>query len=151
MGWVLAEEYMKIESQISGAFTGWHGNALFKLVNGQFWLQAEYKYKYRYKYRPRAVITRSGGGYQLEVEGMDSTVLVRQVNAIESNIDGEFTGWSGNTEFRLQNGEIWQQAAYAYWYHYAYNPEVIIYESSGGYVICLPDDPSTNVGVRRIR
>lgn len=76
------------------------------------------------------MIARAGGGYQLEVEGMDSTVLVRQVNAIESNIDGEFVGWSGDTEFRLQNGEVWQQAAYACWYHYACNPEVIIYESN---------------------
>jgi hypothetical protein len=59
---------MKIESRIYGAFAGWHGDALFKLTNGQYWLQAEYKYKY--KYRPEVVITRTGNGYEMEVEDM---------------------------------------------------------------------------------
>ena len=56
---------MRIESQIYGAFAGWHGNALFKLTNGQFWLQAEYKYRYKYLYRPRVVITQSNSGYEM--------------------------------------------------------------------------------------
>ena len=28
---------------------------------------------------------------------------------VSSRIDGEFTGWTGRTEFRLQNGQVWQQ------------------------------------------
>lgn len=28
---------------------------------------------------------------------------------VTSRIDGEFTGWTGRTEFRLQNGQVWQQ------------------------------------------
>lgn len=52
--------------------------------------------------------------------------------AIESQIDGTFEGWSGETIFKLTNGQIWQQAEYAYTYHYAYRPEVIIYPVRGG-------------------
>src|SRR6202044_232769 len=32
--------------------------------------------------------------------------------AIESSISGEFHGWDGETIFKLDNGQIWQQAEY---------------------------------------
>lgn len=50
---------------------------------------------------------------------------------IESQIDGEFTGWSGDTVFRLTNGQVWKQSHYAYHYHYAYRPKVLIFRESG--------------------
>ena len=37
---------------------------------------------------------------------------------IESKIDGEFEGWSGETLFKFANGQIWQQVTYNYTYHY---------------------------------
>jgi hypothetical protein len=46
----------------------------------------------------------------------------------EGHIDGAFHGWDGKTLFLLTNGQIWQQAIYAYWYHYAYRPAVEIYD-----------------------
>jgi len=52
---------------------------------------------------------------------------------IETRIDGEFEGWEGETIFKMRNGQIWQQSSYAYMYHYAYSPEVIIYKTSSGY------------------
>ncbi len=52
---------------------------------------------------------------------------------IETNIDGEFEGWDGDTIFKMMNGSIWQQASYAYTYHYAYMPDVIIYLKNGMY------------------
>jgi hypothetical protein len=142
---------IRVESQIYGVFTGWHQDALFKLTDGQYWLQDEYKYCYHYHYRPMVVITRTAAGYEMEAEGMDDSVRVRRVNVVESRINDEFTGWSGDTEFSLQNGQVWQQSSYAYWYHYAYRPEVIIYESDGGYKLRLSDDDSHSVSVRRIR
>lgn len=50
---------------------------------------------------------------------------------IESQIEGEFNGWDGETIFKLANGQIWQQSSYAYTYHYAYRPEVTIFQSGG--------------------
>ena len=52
---------------------------------------------------------------------------------IESHIDGTFEGWDGDTIFKLDNGQIWQQASYAYTYHYAYRPKVVIYRTTGGW------------------
>jgi hypothetical protein len=50
--------------------------------------------------------------------------------AIEAHIDGEFKGWTGETIYKLRNGQIWQQATYHY--HYAYAPEVTIYSTVEG-------------------
>lgn len=142
---------MTIESQIYGAFTGWHGDALFKLTNGQYWLQAEYRYEYNYQYRPYVTITDDALGCVMEIDGMSDSVRVQRVDVIESRIDGEFIGWSGDTTFTLLNGQVWQQASYAYWYHYAYRPEVVIYESGEGYKLSLADDDSHAIRVRRMR
>jgi hypothetical protein len=67
---------------------------------------------------------------------------------LESRIDGEFTGWSGETIFRLQNGQVWQQSSYAYRYKYAYSPRVVIIN---GRKLALADDTSQSVRVYRVR
>lgn len=54
---------------------------------------------------------------------------------IESNIDGVFKGWDGETIFKLTNGQIWQQSVYSYTYHYAYSPKVLIINSNGRYLM----------------
>lgn len=142
---------MRTESKIYGAFRGWRGGRLFKLTNGQLWLQAEHKYQYKYIYRPKVVITREAGDWQMTVEGMEDTVRVRRTDAIEAQIEGTFNGWSGDTVFKLTNGQTWKQASYAYWYHYAHRPEIIIYESGSGSMLVLADDDSEAVEVRRLR
>ena len=42
-------------------------------------------------------------------------------------------GWDGETIFKLDNGQIWQQVTYAYTYHYAYRPKVFIIKTHGAY------------------
>ena len=72
-------------------------------------------------------------------------------NVIESRIDGEFHGWDGDTVYKLQNGQIWQQSSFHYHYHYAYNPSVLVYNSGGGYKMKVEDDSDEPVSVRRLR
>ena len=93
---------MRIESKIYGTFTGWHGDAVFKLTNGQHWLQVEYKYAYKYMYRPAVVVTQRNSGFEMAVDGMEESVRVRRLDVIEGQIKGAFNGWSGNTDFELQ-------------------------------------------------
>ena len=69
---------------------------------------------------------------------------------IESQIDDEFEGWEGDTIFQLRNGQIWQQASYAYTYHYAYAPKVLIYKSGGVYKMKV-DGVRDEITVRRIK
>jgi len=133
------------EGKIGGAFYGFNGEMLFKMANGTYWIQAKYKYWYHYKYRPAAVITRESGNYVLTVEG--HSIPVRRVtDVVESQIDGEFEGWQGESVYRLVNGQVWEQAAYKYEYHYAYRPEALVYPSSEGYKMVVD---GTEAVVRR--
>ena len=68
-----------IESQISGEFTGWEGETIFKLTNGQIWQQAAYAYTYSYKYMPKVMIFPSRGGYEMQVEGIDNRIRVVRI------------------------------------------------------------------------
>jgi hypothetical protein len=70
--------------------------------------------------------------------------------AVESAISGEVKGWEGETIFKLDNGQIWQQAEYDYTYFYEYHPDVTIYETSGGCRMKVEDESDT-VLVKRIK
>lgn len=69
---------------------------------------------------------------------------------IESEIDGAFEGWSGETIFKLTNGQIWQQAEYDYEYEYEYRPKVTIYRSGGQYRLKV-EGMSQSVPVKRLK
>jgi hypothetical protein len=125
-----------IETCIDGTFEGWDGDTVFELCNGQVWEQAEYGYTYHYAYRPNVVIYQSRyGRYKMKVDGVsDSISVTRVTNVIRTCIEGTFNGWDGDTVFPLCNGQVWVQLEYNYKYHYAYRPEVLIYQSRyGGY------------------
>lgn len=81
-------------------------------------------------------------------------VLTREVSPstpdiVESRIEGTFTGWDGDTIFKLENGQIWQQSSYAYTYHYAYRPEVLIYKTDSRYKMKVEDVDET-IYVKRL-
>lgn len=46
---------------------------------------------------------------------------------VESRLDGECSGWDGDTIFKFINGQIWKQAEYRYKYFYKYNPKVRVW------------------------
>jgi hypothetical protein len=69
---------------------------------------------------------------------------------VETQVDGEFNGWEGETIVKLMNGQIWQQTEYHYHYHYAYMPKVLVYPSGGGYKMKV-DGTDQPVGVQRLR
>ena len=79
MGNTYTESGDVIESRIDGEFTGWDGNTIFKLVNGQIWQQTEYAYTYSYKYMPKVTIYRSSSGWKMKVDGMDREIRVRRL------------------------------------------------------------------------
>ena len=124
------EETTMIKGQVSGSITKGY---LFKTSNGKFYEIIE-NTKQRVRERnPEVKIYSNGNDYKLEIEGFEEPVICRKIkNVIESTIDGEFKGWEGSTIFKLSNGQVWQQSSYAYMYHYAYNPTVLIFESKDG-------------------
>ena len=69
---------------------------------------------------------------------------------IDTRIDGEFHGWSGNTLFAFANGQIWQQCSYALVRHYAHSPKVVIYRS-GSSIKMKVDGIDHTISVKRIK
>jgi hypothetical protein len=70
--------------------------------------------------------------------------------AIESQIDGDFEGWQGETVVKLMNGQIWKQTDYYYHYHYAFMPRVLVYKSGAGYKMIV-DGIDKPVGVIQLK
>lgn len=71
-------------------------------------------------------------------------------SVIETQIEGEFEGWDGETIFKLANGQIWQQSSYAYTYHYAYRPKILIYKSGAVYRMKVENVDGT-IQVKRLK
>lgn len=135
--------------KIDGDFEGFDDEVLFKLMDGTFWIQDEYKYWYHYSYCPTVNILKAHGRFYVQVDGQSEVVAIRQISdVIESQINGEFNGWEGETEYQLTNGEVWKQCTYNYEYTYAYMPDVLIYSAGGGYKMQVE---GTTADVQRIK
>jgi hypothetical protein len=116
--------------RIEGAFSGFHDRAVFRLTNGQAWQQSRYKYRYKYAYRPEVEFR---GSNRMYIPCMDDEIEVRRVSVLcEGPIVSDFNGFSGDSEFTFQNGQVWQQDRYLYAYHYAYRPSAIVVDGIDG-------------------
>ncbi len=146
--------------QTPSPFMGNNGE-IFKLVDGTLW-EVKYQYEYLYAYYPTVVVCPSRGkliidGKSINIEQVGSRPTTARPargaaaeEIIESSISGEFKGWTGDTIFKLANGQIWQQSSYAYMYVYMYAPAVMIFSSAGGHEMQV-DGVSERIPVRRLK
>jgi hypothetical protein len=74
-----ADSFDIFESKIDGEFSGWSGNTLFALDNGQVWQQSSYDLTRHFAYSPRVLIYRSGPAIKMHVEGVDHTIFVTRI------------------------------------------------------------------------
>jgi hypothetical protein len=71
---------------------------------------------------------------------------------VESTIVGEFSGWDGETIFRLANGQVWQQRLSGrYPYRGPANPAVRISKNWAGFYKLTLIEEDRSVGVTRLR
>jgi hypothetical protein len=83
--------------------------------------------------------------------GFDRAAPGRGPDGVQSRYDGEFTGWSGSTLFRLENGQVWKQAQAGRVTHRATRPAVTIRRGAfGNYRLSVEGVPQS-VRVERIR
>lgn len=78
------------------------------------------------------VVSDEGGEKIVEVP-VYIEVPVYVENAIVSNVVNNFSGFQSGNLFELSNGMIFQQTEFYYWYHYAYRPDIVIYERNGSW------------------
>lgn len=70
---------------------------------------------------------------------------------IESRIDGVLKGWTGKAVFKLENGQVWEQAGPGYETDINLDhPRVVIKKLAFGYLLTLPGNSPT-VFVKRIK
>jgi len=71
----------RIESRFVGEFSGWRGNTVFKLENGQVWRQTDNDTFVVKKQTNPPVVIRRGmlGSYMLKIEGFNSSCKVERV------------------------------------------------------------------------
>jgi len=74
------EDADDLMTRLAGPFTGWDGDTVFRLENGQLWQQIDSSYLYSRAESPRVTIRRAAfGSYLLQVEGIGRTVRVRRL------------------------------------------------------------------------
>lgn len=123
-----------IKSQVRNKFKGFKKNKLFYLMDGSGWIQKDYKYWYHYSYQPSATVYEYGGHYYFAIDGQSEFVEVKKANSVvRHTIISDFNGWIGDTIFKMENGEIWQQDEYEYEYNYSYRPNALIYSDGWNY------------------
>lgn len=57
--------------------------------------------------------------------------------SVRTTVQGNFTGWSGRTVFRLANGQVWQQRLPGKYTYKARDPDVILKRGRFGYYLEL--------------
>ena len=90
-------------------------------------------------------------GYSLKLAAALTKIAApTTADLIETYISGTFEGWDGDTIFQLDNGQIWKQSSYAYTYHYAFHPKVLIFKAPEGYKLKVEGVDGTIV-VQRLK
>lgn len=116
-------------AQIDDEFEGFDQDAIFALTDGTYWIQSEYRYWYHYAYRPQVEIVNHGGCLYLQLVGSNERVAVRQLHqVIESRIDGDFEGWTGNSVYTLTNGHTYRQRDGKCRSRHRHRPGVLVYD-----------------------
>jgi len=72
-------EHIISQGKIDGDFEGFDENKKFKLTNGEVWQQVRFKYLYHYAYMPKVKVVQTNNGFELIVEGLDESVMVRKL------------------------------------------------------------------------
>ena len=70
---------------------------------------------------------------------------------IKSNYVGEFTGWDGDTIFRLENGQVWQQIESGRMAWRATDPMITIKRGFMGSYMLSVEGVNKKVRVKRIK
>lgn len=134
--------------QIEDEFEGFDDEMIFELTDGTIYYQSAYKYHYHYAYRPNVNIYSDGTTMIIVPEGMDDYAEIQQTRGIRSKIVSDFTGWSGDTIFQLQNGQVWKQDRYKYKYFYANKPYATIVQIGSRFVMIVKGH---SIRVKRIK
>jgi hypothetical protein len=119
-----------------------HAAGLDKLTEQE--IDALNRWLVTYTARDAPEVRRSDVVVQKEVEKIDT-------EGTRTRIAGEFTGWTGETVFRLENGQVWKQRLPGRWSYHADSPEVELRKNMMGFWVLRVVDADHSVGVTRVK
>jgi len=103
--------------------------------------------------QPQVVVYQDGKKYRIKIEGIDKLLTCNKIQeVIESNIDGYFKGWDGNTTFTLINQQEWiQDNPTRTIFANLYRPAVLIYLTAEGYKMKIAGVEEDPILVKKLR
>ncbi len=140
-------------------FRGKH-DEVFRVSDGSWW-QVDGADEHLNAYRPRVLVCP--GEQQLQIGSVSLQIRVlapagsilaaspsNLSDVVSSRIEGDFTGWSGKTNFRLSNGQIWRQYGSGSYSIHLVSPLVVIFRNGSGYEMQV-EGASERVSVTRLQ
>jgi hypothetical protein len=133
---------------------------VFKTISGNYYQVAEPIVEVMVEVMPDVTVLRSGEVYRLTIKGVKNPIFCTKLGGpiveaidqavIESRLDGESEGFTGESIFPLLNEQVWLQTDGYYQYRYQFGPKVIIYREGSGYKLKL-EGIEQAVSVQRLR
>jgi hypothetical protein len=99
------------------------------------------KFLVRYTAEESQVLLNSDEEVKKAVEEQEIVAVIQQ----------PFKGWSGDTVFRLDNGQVWQQRLRGNYYYVGSNPEIRITKNFMGFYKMELIENGKAVGVKRLK
>jgi hypothetical protein len=93
---------------------------------------------------------RQGSDLGQHREVVEEEVRKIEEEGLRTRIVGEFNGWSGDTVFRLENGQVWKQRLPGRWHYRAQAPEVELRKNLMGFWMLRVLATDRAVGVTRV-
>ena len=151
-----AQDNLKIDdsSTVAGTVLGpLKKGTVIKTPNNHFYEVAEKGTQIVNLSEPEVKVYKDGKKYKMQITGIDKMIAVNKLqDVIQSIIDGDFKGWDGNTIFKLQNRQEWQQdVPTGSIFVNLYRPAVLIYSTPEGYKMKITGVNEDPIIVKRLK
>lgn len=102
--------------------------------------------------RPPALATAPDERIYTEDDfGFENRSLIKGAQKLESYYIGDFTGWTGDTLFRLENGQVWKQVTSGRVTHRRVRPKITIKKATFGSFKLYVEGLNRGVRVKRVK
>ncbi|MEM6639002.1 MAG: hypothetical protein AAF610_03785 [Pseudomonadota bacterium] len=100
---------------------------------------------------PAAVETAPALEQPVEDFGFENERIRKDKTEVVSRYDGQFTGWSGGTLFKLENGQVWKQSQSGRVSHRRDRPTITIKRGAFGSYRLSVEGLNRTVRVKRVK
>jgi hypothetical protein len=100
---------------------------------------------------PAATSPAPGAATAVDDFGLEQEKAQQALQSVTANVVGGFQGWSGETVFELDNGQVWEQAGSGRYEYSGEDRAVVIERGFLGSFSLKPEGLNRTVRVKRIK